>query len=106
MTRARMDSLYLVLLSSALFLCLGIALEIGSSHPASDFRFAYNCVRCLIQHADPYKQSEFIRVYQAEGGDLGSGIDRKEFLEMARYIYLPTSLLIAPLAMLPWILAL
>ena len=97
-----MDSLYLVLLSSALFLCLGVALEMGSSHPASDFRFVYNSVRCLMQHADPYKQSEFVRVYLADGGDLGSGFDRQAYMEMARHMYLPTSLLIAPLAMLPW----
>jgi hypothetical protein len=97
-----MDSLYLVLLSSALFLCLGVALEMGSSHPASDFRFVYNGARCLIQHADPYKQSEFVRVYLADGGDLGSGFDRQAYMEMARHMYLPTNLLIAPLAMLPW----
>lgn len=102
MTRARMDSLYMVLLSSALFLLLGAALEMGSSHPASDFRFVYNSARCLIQHADPYKQGEFVRVYLADGGDLGSGFDRLEYLEMARHMYLPTSLLIAPLAMLPF----
>ncbi len=102
MTRARMDSLYLLVLSSALFLCLGVALEMGSSHPASDFRFVYNSARCLIQHADPYKQSDFVRVYLADGGDLGSGFDRQAYMEMARHMYLPTSLLIAPLAILPW----
>ena len=105
MTRERTDGLYLMLMGSAVFLLLGTALAIYSSHPISDFRFVYNSARCLQQHVDPYKQAEFLRVFQADGGDLGSGSLRSEYLEMAQHMYLPTSFIIAPFALFPWTLA-
>lgn len=104
MTKARLDGLYLVILGSAVFLLLGAALEMSPAHPISDFRFVYISARCLFEQVDPYKQSEFLRVYQANGGDLGSGNSRLAPLEMemAQHMYLPTSFIIAPLALLPW----
>jgi hypothetical protein len=56
----------------------------------------------LIQHAAPYSESEFPRVYKATEGDHATDPirDRRDVI---RYINLPTTLvLIAPLAMLPW----
>ena len=102
MTRGRSDGLYLMSLGSVVFLLLGTALAIGSSHPISDFRFVYNSARCLVQHVDPYKRTEFLRVFQADGGDLGSGNMRRDHLEMAQHMYLPTSFIIVPFALLPW----
>lgn len=102
MTNARRDGLYLVLLGTSVFLALGILLEIGSSHPVSDYRFVYNSARCLFQNVDPYNVHEFQRVFLADGGDLGSGSFRREYLEMTQHMYLPTSFIVAPLALLPW----
>lgn len=98
----RMDGLYLVLLGSAIFVLLGGALEYGAPHPVSDFRFVYNGVRCLLQNADPYQRSEFLRVLAKDGGNLGVGDLRSQYLEMSQYMYLPTSVIILPLALLGW----
>jgi hypothetical protein len=69
MTRARLDGLYLLLLGSAVFLLLGAALEYASPVSMADFKAVYYGARCLIQHVDPYRESEFLGVYKAEGGD-------------------------------------
>ena len=102
MTNARRDGLYLMLLGTAVFLALGSVLEMSSSHPVSDYRFVYNSARCLFQHADPYNVSEFQRVFLADGGNLGSGFLKGQYLEMSQYMYLPTSFVVAPIALLPW----
>ena len=102
MTNARRDGLYLMVLGTAVFLVLGGALAMGSSHPISDYRFVYNSARCLFQNADPYNVSEFQRVFVADGGNPGSGTSRAQYMEMSQYMYLPTSFIVAPLALLPW----
>lgn len=100
--RSRRDGLYFVLLGCAVFLLFGIPLQIASAHSLSDFRFLYNGARCILQGVDPYKPSEFVRVFLADKGDLGAGADRSNNLEMAHHMYLPTSMIIAPIAMVPW----
>jgi hypothetical protein len=70
-----------------------------------DFKGVYYGTRCLLQHDDPYKSGEPLRVYQAAGGVLpqeGDGLRQN----LTWYIYLPTtSIFVAPFAMLPWGLA-
>jgi hypothetical protein len=102
MTRARLDGLYLLLLGSVVFLLLGTVLVNTSAVPMVDFKAIYFSARCLIQHHDPYMESEVMRVYQAEGADNPSDIAR--IREVAtRYIYLPTTFsFTVPFAMLPW----
>jgi hypothetical protein len=71
----------------------------------TDFKAVYYGTRCLIQHSDPYQESEFLRVYQADGGKIPSDPARSQaFLRAVPvFINLPTTLLlIAPFAMLPW----
>jgi hypothetical protein len=97
-----MDGLYFVLLGCAIFLLFGIVLQIASAHSLSDFRFLYNGARCILKGVDPYKPSEFLRVFLADKGDLGTGANRTNNLEMAHHMYLPTSMIIAPIAMMPW----
>jgi hypothetical protein len=67
-----------------------------------DFKGVYYGTRCLLQHDDPYKSGEPLRVYQAAGGLLpqsGDGLRQN----LTWDIYLPsTSIFIAPFAMLPW----
>jgi hypothetical protein len=101
MTRARLDGLYLLLLGSAVFLLLGVALESASRVATVDFRMTYYSARSLLEHCDPYQESEVLRIAQAEGGtrpwDTGSP------RHVMQYIYLPTAFsLTIPFAMLPW----
>ena len=102
MTRARRDGLYFLLLGSMVFLFLGAAQENASPAPMTDFRSIYYGARCLIQHVDPYKQAEFLRVYQAEGGDRPSDPVRVR-RAVSLCINLPTTLaFLAPFGALPW----
>jgi hypothetical protein len=102
MTKARLDGLYLLLLGSVVFILLGAVLEHTSAVPMVDFKAVYFSARCLIQHGDPYMESEVLRIYQAEGAD--HQLDTARIREVtARYIYLPTTFsFTAPFAMLPW----
>jgi hypothetical protein len=106
MERARRDGLYFVVLGAIIFLALGLILLSSSDTRSSDFRFVYNGVRCLLQNVDPYQRNNFIRVFESEGGELGTGRARLQHLEMAQYMYFPTSAILFPLALLPWNIAL
>src|ERR1035438_6748298 len=105
MTKARLDGLYMLLLGSVVFVLLGGVLEKVSPAPMSDFKAVYYSARCLIQHTDPYKNGEILRVYQADGGQFPSDpiISRSVRRAILVCINLPTSLfLVAPFAILPW----
>jgi hypothetical protein len=104
-TGARRDGLYFLLIGSLAFLLLGLAMEPVVSAPLTDFRGLYYPARCLLQHHDPYTESEVLRVYRAEGGDHPS--DTKEPRQVAtQNPYPPTAFTFTvPLAMLPWGLA-
>ena len=80
---------------------MDLSLRVGMA----DFKAVYDGSRCLLQHADPYNESEFERVYSADGGDFPT--EPAMLLRFRRAVLvsinLPTSLLlIAPLAMLGW----
>ena len=108
MTKAQLDGLYLLLLGSVVFILLGGVLENVAPAPMSDFKAVYYGARCLIQHTDPYKNGEILRVYRADGGQFPSDpiISRSVRRAILVCINLPTSLfLIAPFAFLPWGLA-
>jgi hypothetical protein len=104
-TKSRLDGLYLLFLGSMVFLLLGAALENSSPAPMLDFRLLYYPARCLIHHGDPYKESDVLRVYQAEG--VYSQLDTAREREMTtQYIYPPSAFcLTVPFAVLPWGLA-
>jgi hypothetical protein len=102
MTKARLDGIYLLLLGSLTFIMLGAAFENASPVPMIDFKGLYYPARCLIQHCDPYKESEVLRVYQAEGADLATTAPRTRLIS-TQYVYQPTSFSVTvPFAMLPW----
>jgi hypothetical protein len=74
----------------------------------ADFKAVYYGARCLLQNADPYKETEFLRVYRADGGVIPTDpLQSGMFMRAVPVcINLPTTLfLIAPLALLPWSLA-
>jgi hypothetical protein len=102
MTRARLDGLYFLLIGCAAMILLGAALETGAHAPMLDFRAVYYPARCLMQHGDPYKESDVLRIYQAEGV-YGSMDTAKERMMTTRYGYLPTAFTFTvPFAMMPW----
>jgi len=94
---------------ACLLLCCGISvlwgsfLQRNSPHGMGDFKAVYYAARCLVQHRDPYKVGEPLRVYLAEGGGrVGPSDSLQEVLSL--HIYPPTTFMItAPFAMLPWV---
>lgn len=102
MTKARSDGLYLLLLGAVVFVLLGFAFENASSDSMVDFKAHFYTVRCLLQHGDPYKQSDMLRVYQAAEGDHSpESVNARPTI--TRYPYLPTVFLVTtPFGMLPF----
>jgi len=102
MTRARLDSLYLLMLGCVVFVLLGAVLERAAPAPLADFRVVYYPARCLLQHGDPYNENEVLRVYRAEGGDRPSETEKVRQI-ITRFIYFPGAFcLTIPFALLPW----
>jgi hypothetical protein len=105
MEKARMDGLYLLLLGSAVFLFLGMALECTVDNSMADFKALYYSARCLIQHSDPYNEGELLRVFQAEGGKFpqNPAISQSYRRSVTAAVNTPVTLfLIAPIALLAW----
>lgn len=108
LTRARWIGPLLLLLSSGISILWGSALERNSPDAMWNFKAVYYGARCLIQHSDPYKEGEFLRVYQADGGKLPLEPDTSRLFQRSVLvcINLPTALfLTAPFAILEWGLA-
>jgi hypothetical protein len=102
MTKARRDGQYLVLLGTAVFLLIGLALENAAPVTTVDFRVVYYSARCLLEHRDPYNERELDSIYRTQGGESAQDsaqIKRSE----RRYNYLPTAFPITtPFAVLPF----
>jgi hypothetical protein len=92
----------LILLSSGISLLRGCAIERAIHGGMIDFKAIYYQTRCLLQHSDPYKEGEPLRVYLAEGGERPlptEGLSEN----LTQDINLPTtSIFIAPFEMLPY----
>jgi hypothetical protein len=68
--KARKDGLILVFLGvTVVLLTLGFLLHGNSRGAALDFIPDYYAARCLIDHCDPYQESEVLQTYRAEGGE-------------------------------------
>jgi hypothetical protein len=108
MSRGQLDGLYMLILGSGVFLLLGLALEFDSPHGMVDFKALYYGARCVIEHHDPYSSSQFLSVYQNDGGTFpadsaSAGPVRESILYC---INLPTALmLMLPFAALPFSVA-
>ncbi|MGA2219593.1 MAG: glycosyltransferase family 87 protein, partial [Terracidiphilus sp.] len=90
------------LFGCAVFLVLGFSVGLTARVPMIDFKPIYLSARCLIEHGDPYSESDMTRVYQAQKS---IPYANTEVMREAgtRIIYLPTVFLIAvPFAILPW----
>jgi hypothetical protein len=100
--RTRPAGIALFLLCSAISLLWGIALARTANGGSSGFQAIYYGTRCLLQHHDPYRQSELEAVYRSEGGEPPSQ-SFQTHQAVTLYVNLPTTfILVAPLAMLPW----
>jgi len=105
MTRARLDGLYFLLLGSLVFLLMGGAMKKPDPTPSGDFMALYYPARCLLQHGDPYKEDEVLRVYQAERGNIPSNASGVRQIA-TQNVYPPTAFSLSiPFAMLSWGLA-
>ena len=102
MTNARLDGLRFMLLGCLTFILLGTAMEETSDARMKDFRAIYISTRCLMQHSDPYRESEVLRVSRAEGTIYPSDTGMGQQI-ITRSMYLPSTFSFAvPFAMLPW----
>lgn len=100
MTKKQFDALALLVLGTAIFLLVGFALKLVSPISSGDFKVVYYPARCLLQHGDPYIQSDVLRVYQTEGRERPneSALNRRV---MTQYFYPPTAFLVTlPFALL------
>ncbi|HWG21498.1 MAG TPA: glycosyltransferase 87 family protein [Terracidiphilus sp.] len=105
MKKTRAMGPLLILLSCGVSVFWGVALGKGLADGTPNYRAIYYGARCLIHHTDPYREGEFLRVYQAEGGEFPSDPGRKRLFvrSVPICVNLPTTLfLVAPLAFLPW----
>jgi hypothetical protein len=95
-------------LGSLLFVFAGVAIEHFNYAGMVDFREYYFGSRCLIEHHDPYKQSDLSAIYEREGSNLPSEPCPGCWHRSTDHVTpnFPTIfLLVAPLAVLPWAVA-
>jgi hypothetical protein len=104
MKSTRRMALLLILCSCGLSLLWGSFIAHSSSGGLTDFKAVYYGSRCLILHADPYKDAEFLRVYRAEGEKIPSEPMMADLFRRAVLVCvnLPTTLFfVIPFAWLP-----
>jgi hypothetical protein len=98
---ARRDGLYVMLLGTVFFLLFGFVLMNTGRVPLLDFRTAYYSGLSLIQHLDPYNESDVAPLY-AERHENHLVSDRDQQV-ITRNIYLPPAFAFTvPLALLPF----
>lgn len=92
MTKRGNDGLILLFLGAVAFLIIGIAWQRVSPIEMGDFKVVYYSARCLLQHGDPYRQADVLRVYQSEGRESATEpvLDREV---KTRFFYPPTAFL-------------
>lgn len=108
MTKARLDGLSLVILGSIFFIAIGVLMEVCDPLGMTDFQELYYGARTAAHHGDPYRPADVAAVYRAETGSLpvDSGTSHTKRLIIFVCSNLPTTLwLVAPLAALPWKIA-
>jgi hypothetical protein len=105
MMNARRIGLTTLLLASGFSTLFAVILQRSSHSGIVDLRIVYLAARCMIEHRDPYSESEYLRVFQEQGGTVPADpVERQKFEgAVMAVVYLPTALLvIAPFAVLGW----
>jgi hypothetical protein len=101
MNRARVDGLYLLLLGALIFLSFGGLMLALSPDRMLDFKLVYCSTKCLFEHCDPYRQSDVLRIFRAEGETQPADSD-DHLIVATRNPYPPSEFaLTLPLALLP-----
>jgi hypothetical protein len=101
MERAREIAPIWMLLCCGLAAFWGFSIGLASPKGLADYKGLYYAARSLIQHCDPYKLGEPLRIYQREGGSHSQPSDDVRTV-LTRYVYFPPAfVLTAPLALLP-----
>ena len=103
--KARRIGLIVLLLASGFSAVFAVILQRMPHAGIVDSRTAYLAARCMIEHRDPYNKTEYLHVFQENGGTVPADPLEREKLEGAvmAVVYLPTALLvIAPFAALGW----
>ncbi len=94
----------MILFSSALSVLWGSFLARSSSGGLADFKAVYYGARCLAEHTDPYKNSEFLRAYLEDGHEIPADPMMADLFRRAVLVCvnLPTTLFfLIPFAYLP-----
>lgn len=100
MTKQRTRGLIFLIFGAFAFLGIGIAWKHVSPIEMGDFKVVYYSARTLLQHGDPYKESDVLRVYGSEGRENLSepSLDRQV---KTRFFYPPTAfILTVPIALM------
>jgi hypothetical protein len=103
MLKERQDSLLLLSLGSVFFVLVGGAIAYFNTLGMIDFKEFYFGAKCLVEHHDPYQQSQLWALYKRDAGDVPSTLGS---VLVASHGHLtpnfPTTFfLVAPLALMP-----
>jgi hypothetical protein len=109
MKMARLDGSLLLLLGCVFFVAMGTFMEMTNPLGMTDFAQLYFGARSASHHYDPYQPDQLMVFYRADTGNLPADDTAVEHT-FHRIVFidnnLPTTLfLVAPLAILPWKLA-
>jgi hypothetical protein len=101
-SKARRNGMMLILLFSALSLTWGIFLTRTIHGGVLDFQGVYYGTECLIQHCDPYSETQLEAFYKSKGlDDPTETVQRRQVKTL--YVNVPTTfLVVAPFTLLPW----
>jgi hypothetical protein len=102
MKSLRWSSLVLILLSTGISVLWGVSAGRAAYGGTLDFQGVYYGSRCLLQHCDPFNETELEHLYRSEGGE-GPNESVQHRRTVTLFVNLPTTLLVvAPFALLPW----
>jgi hypothetical protein len=103
MTKERQDSLLLLSLGSVLLVLVSAAIAHFNALGMIDFKEFYLSGKCLIEHRDPFQESQLWDMYKREAGELPSALGSVLIATHGhRSPNFPTTfVLVAPLALLP-----
>jgi len=93
MTKKRSDGLLLLVFGAVAFIVIGVAWRHLSPIEMGDFKVVYYSSRCLLEHGDPYREGDVLRVYRGEGRESATepALDREV---KTRFFYPPTAFIV------------
>lgn len=99
---SRKGALFYFVVGAVLFLLLGLLARNMPGQQNCDFKALYTASKAFLQHHDPYRQANLVRVYQSLYPGYQPVLSQIDTI----YVNLPsTVVLLAPLALMPWSVA-